>query len=119
MATPTILHRFPYPYTSVSLGFGLLILTIGLFSQIDVFELPSLVIPGVEPNEMAEIVIAFLLSASGPALAARRVPGPRRAMHEQGLSLVAWASARGARHIELDDRDHSKRYARETHRSLT
>ena len=57
----TLLTRFPYPYTSVTLAFALIVLAIGLFGNIDVFELPSVSIPGIEPGEMGEIVTAMLL----------------------------------------------------------
>jgi hypothetical protein len=48
---------------------------LGLFSNIDVFELPSVSIPGIEPGEMGEIVMAFVLiipAFAGDQLVARQ-----------------------------------------------
>jgi hypothetical protein len=78
----TLLHRFPYPYTSVTLAIALIVLAVGLFSNIDVFELPSVVIPGIEPSEMGEIVTAFLLVI--PALVVDHIVARQRA-HEHEL----------------------------------
>ena len=78
----TLLHRFPY--TSVTLAFALVVLTIGLFSNINVFELPSVVIPGIEPTEMGEIVIAFLLVI--PALFVDHIVARQRAHEHQLLA---------------------------------
>ena len=75
-----LLRRFPY--TSVTITFSLIVLAVGLFSNIDVFEFPSIAIPGIEPSEMGEIVTAFLLVI--PAFFVDHIVGRQRA-HEQQL----------------------------------
>ena len=49
------------PYTLAALVFALLVLVAAVFFDIDVLELPSIMIPGIQPGEMGEIIIAFLL----------------------------------------------------------
>jgi hypothetical protein len=49
------------PYTLAALVFALLVLAAAVFLDIDVLELPGLTIPGIDPGEMGEIIIAFLL----------------------------------------------------------
>jgi hypothetical protein len=53
-----------------------------LFSNIDVFELPRVAIPGIQPSEMGEIVTAFLLVI--PAFFVDRAVARQRA-HEVQL----------------------------------
>jgi hypothetical protein len=72
-----LLRRFTY--TSVALAFSLLILVAALFSNVDVFELPSVVVPGIEPSEVGEVVTAFLLVI--PALFVDSIVARQRA-HE-------------------------------------
>lgn len=63
----------------MAVTFALIVLAAGLFSNIDVFDLPSVVVPGIEPNEMGEIVVAFLLVL--PALVVDHIIARQRA-HE-------------------------------------
>jgi hypothetical protein len=54
-----LLRRFPY--TSAALALAIMVFVVALLWNIDVFDLTNVVIPGIEPNEMDEVVTAFLL----------------------------------------------------------
>jgi len=77
-AKQPLLRRFPY--TSVTLALAVLVLTLGIFWHIDVFQLPG--VQGIEDSEAGEIAIAFLLVI--PALLVDRLVARQRA-HEGQL----------------------------------
>jgi hypothetical protein len=74
-----VLTRFPY--TSVATAFALVIVALGLFFNVDVFELSWVALPGIDPRETGEVVAAFLMIV--PAIFIDHIVSRRRAHDAQ------------------------------------
>ena len=89
--TRRLLRRFPY--TFVALTLALVVLVAALAGHINVFELPGASLIGIEPAELGEIVIAFLLII--PAFVVDRIVSRERRAEVDRVSFALSAARIG------------------------